>query len=183
MSWRAAPAPVPRRVLDQDGTTSRAGWPSKCRYMSHTTRATKSVSRWRTDVRDAAPHDQSRNARAQRASPSECRTMAPRVNHADRGRDGCRRRSDTIGRPRVGCAGRGPAVRPGEHPSWWGTYCPAVEKLRQLLRTTWKCLLTLRMVAWSPVLVVTVIVWWVVRWWFRRRRESSAEVRHPLQGW
>jgi len=64
-----------------------------------------------------------------------------------------------------------------------GTYRPAMEKLRQLFRTTWKRLLTLRMVAWSPVLVVTVIVWWVVRWWFRRRRESSAEVRHPLQGW
>jgi hypothetical protein len=58
-----------------------------------------------------------------------------------------------------------------------------MDKLQQLVRTIWKRLLTLRMVAWSPVLVVTIIVWWVVRWWFRRRRESSSAVRHPLQGW
>jgi uncharacterized protein HemY len=58
-----------------------------------------------------------------------------------------------------------------------------MEKLGQLIRTTWRRLLTLRMVAWSPVLVIAVVVWWVVSWWFRRRRATSAEVRHPLHGW
>ena len=50
-----------------------------------------------------------------------------------------------------------------------------MEKLGQLLRTTWKRLLTLRMVAWSPVLVAAIIVWWVVKWWFSRRRARSDE--------
>jgi hypothetical protein len=58
-------------------------------------------------------------------------------------------------------------------------------KLGQLVHTTWKRLLTLRMVAWSPVLVVAIIVWWVVnrRVQRRRLRLSSEVVRHPLQGW
>jgi len=50
-----------------------------------------------------------------------------------------------------------------------------MEKLGQLLRTTWKRLLTLRMVAWSPVLVAAIIVWWVVKWWLSRRRARSDE--------
>ena len=50
-----------------------------------------------------------------------------------------------------------------------------MEKLGQLLRTTWKRLLTLRMVAWSPVLVAAIIIWWVVKWWFSRRRARSDE--------
>ena len=58
-----------------------------------------------------------------------------------------------------------------------------MEKLGQLLRTTWKRLLTLRMVAWSPVLVGAVIAWWAVKWWMGRRRASSEVVRHPLRGW
>ena len=58
-----------------------------------------------------------------------------------------------------------------------------MEKLGQLLRTTWKRLLTLRMVAWSPVLVVAVIAWWAVKWWLQRRRASSEVVRHPQRGW
>jgi hypothetical protein len=57
-------------------------------------------------------------------------------------------------------------------------------KLGQLVRTNWKRLLTLRMVAWSPVLVGAVVVWWVVKWWFQRRRQVSSEVvRHPIQRW
>jgi hypothetical protein len=55
--------------------------------------------------------------------------------------------------------------------------------LGQLVRTTWKRLLTLRMVAWSPVLVGAIVMWWVSKWWFQRRRVSSEVVRHPLQGW
>ena len=56
-------------------------------------------------------------------------------------------------------------------------------KLGQLVSTTWKRLLTLRVVAWSPVLVAGVIVWCVVNRRVHRRRVSSEVVRHPLQGW
>jgi len=58
-----------------------------------------------------------------------------------------------------------------------------MQKLGPLVRTTWKRVMTLRMVAWSPVLVVAVIVWWIVKWWLQRRRHSSEVVRHPIRGW
>jgi len=63
-----------------------------------------------------------------------------------------------------------------------------MHKLGQLVRTTWKRLLTLRMVAWSPVLVVAVVAWWGIKWLLERRRAKKAHIgsrQHPaifLQG-
>jgi hypothetical protein len=58
-----------------------------------------------------------------------------------------------------------------------------MQKLGQLIRTTWKRVLALRMVAWSPVLVVAILAWWVAKWWFSRRRARGEVERHPLHGW
>jgi hypothetical protein len=41
----ANPQPVPRRVLDEDGDNVPGGVGVECRYVSHTTLATRSVSR------------------------------------------------------------------------------------------------------------------------------------------
>jgi hypothetical protein len=38
-----------------------------------------------------------------------------------------------------------------------------MQRLWDLTLTAWKRLLTLRMVAWSPPIVVALVLWWSVR--------------------
>jgi len=40
----------------------------------------------------------------------------------------------------------------------------------------WKRLLTLRMVAWSPLLVVGILGWWAYKFWRDRRRKTGEAV-------
>jgi len=61
-------------------------------------------------------------------------------------------------------------------------YWLRMRSLLQLALTGWKRLLKLRMVAWSPPLVVALTLWWVVKALLRRRRARNTEIgsrRHP----
>ena len=68
------------------GTTSRVGWASKCRYVSHTTLATRSVSRVRELTRETLRDMVNRDALGigGHHRPA-CRTVGPLVNHATDG--------------------------------------------------------------------------------------------------
>ena len=46
----------------------------------------------------------------------------------------------------------------------------------QLVLTGWKRLLKLRMVAWSPPLVLALTLWWVLKALLKRRRARKTEV-------